>query len=138
MFAHHRTLAVSFLGIAAAAAALVGVPCRAEEPPAARKQVVLAEPTSFAGHAAVMGLVELPPGTSEGRHTHPGELFGFVLAGSVSVEVEGLPKRTLKAGEAYHVLPGRVHDVLNAGDVTAKTAVVLLAESGKPPTSPAK
>lgn len=111
---------------------------RAEGPPAVSRRIVLSEPASVPDRDAIMALVELPPSSSEGRHTHPGELFGFVLEGSISLESEGRPTLTLKAGDAYHVLPGRVHNVLNRGTATARTAVVLVAEKGKPPTSELK
>ncbi len=85
-----------------------------------------------------MALVELPVGAQEGKHTHPAEVFAFVLEGTISLENEGIPTATLKAGEVFHVLPGKVHNAINAGTVTAKLAAVFVAEKGKPLTTPAK
>ena len=85
-----------------------------------------------------MALVELPPGAAEGRHAHPAEVFAFVLEGSVSLENEGSPTVTLKAGDVFHIAPGKVHQASNTGSTTAKLAVVFVAEKGKPLTTPAK
>jgi quercetin dioxygenase-like cupin family protein len=117
---------------------LAGERARGEQAPAVKKQIVLKEATSLPDRDAIMALVELPPGSSEGRHTHAGELFGFVVEGAITLVSEGSPTAKLTAGEAYHVLPGRVHDVINEGSVVAKTAVVLVAERGKAPTTEVK
>lgn len=81
---------------------------------------------------------EASPRSSEGRHTHPGELFGFVLEGSISLELDGSPTRALKAGDVSHVLPGTIHNIRNEGPATARTAVALVTETGKPLSSKAE
>lgn len=117
---------------------LAGERARGQQAPAVTKQIVLKEATSLPDRDAIMALVELPPGSSEGRHTHAGELFGFVVEGAITLLSEGSPATKLAAGEAYHVLPGRAHDVINEGSVVARTAVVLVAERGKAPTTEVK
>ena len=62
----------------------------------------------------------------------------FVQEGTISLENEGNPTVTLKAGDVFHILPGKVHQASNNGSVTAKLAVVFVAEKGKPLTTPAK
>ena len=119
-------------GVALATAALVG----AAAAPAVRRNVVFHQPTTLADRDAVMAYVDLPPGSSEGRHTHAGELFGFVLAGAVELAVEGEAPQILAAGAIYHVAPGKIHDIANRGTVEARTAVVLVAERGKPVSIP--
>ena len=85
-----------------------------------------------------MALVELPPGSAEGTHTHPAEVFAFVLEGTISLENEGSPTTTLKAGDVFHVAPGKVHQAINNGTVTARLGAVFVAEKGKPLTTPTK
>ena len=58
--------------------------------------------------------------------------------GTISLEYEGNPTVTLKAGDVFHLLPGKVHQVINNGSVTARLAAVFVAEKGKPLTTPAK
>jgi quercetin dioxygenase-like cupin family protein len=85
-----------------------------------------------------MALVELPPGSAEGKHTHFAEVFAFVLEGSVTLESEGSPTVTLKAGDVFHIAPGKVHEAINKGTVTARLAAVFVAEKGKPLTTQVK
>jgi quercetin dioxygenase-like cupin family protein len=76
--------------------------------------------------------VELAPGAAEGRHTHPADVFAFVLEGTIALEIEGKPTATLKAGDAFHIPTGKVHQAINNGSVPAKLAAVFVAEKGKP------
>jgi len=85
-----------------------------------------------------MALADLPPGSAEGRHTHPAEVFAFVQTGTILLEVEGKPTVTLTAGDYFYLAPGEVHQALNKGTVPAKLAVVFVAEKGKPLSTPAK
>ena len=82
--------------------------------------------------------VELPAGAREGRHTHPAEVFVYVLAGAPTLEVEGLPAVTLKVGDSFYIEPGKVHEGINKSDEPAKLVAVFVAEKGKPLTTPAK
>jgi len=110
----------------------------AQQPPQVKRNIVLKQDMSIPDREAVMALVELPPGTAEGKHTHPAELYAFVLEGTVSLEIEGKPTVTLKAGDVFNIPPGKVHQAINNGSVTAKSAAVFIAEKGKPLTTPAK
>lgn len=128
--------------IATISAALVFAFCvpalRADEPSKIQRQILLKDDLSIAGHEGVMVRVEIPPGAAEGYHTHPADVFAFVLEGEVVQEVAGKPTVTLKAGDVFHVPAGVVHQATNKGSVPAKIAVVFVAEKGKPLTSPAK
>ena len=86
----------------------------------------------------IMALVELPVGAQEGRHTHFAEVFAFVLEGTISLENEGNPNATLKAGDVFHILPGKIHNAMNTGSVPVKLAAVFVAEKGKPLTTQVK
>jgi quercetin dioxygenase-like cupin family protein len=125
-----------------AALALAGTLSAQTQPapaaPAVKRTVVLKQDMSIPEHEGVMALVELPPGAAEGRHTHPAEVFAFVLEGSVSLESEGNPTVTLKAGDVFHILPGKIHQATNNGTVTARLAAVFVAEKGKPLTTQVK
>jgi quercetin dioxygenase-like cupin family protein len=124
--------AVAVVGVAA------GLVANAQQAPAVKRNIVLKQDMSIPDREGVMALVELPPGSTEGKHTHFAELFGFVLEGAVVFESEGTPAATLKAGDVFHVLPGKVHSATNNGSVMAKMAAVFVAEKGKPLTTPVK
>ena len=102
------------------------------------QQVVLKQDMSIPGREVIMAEVEMPPGSSEGRHSHPtAELYGFVIEGIVDSQVEGKERVRLKPGDHFHFAPGQVHENGNSGATAAKTYVVLDAEKGKPLTTPA-
>ncbi|HEX2757091.1 MAG TPA: cupin domain-containing protein [Thermoanaerobaculia bacterium] len=115
-----------------------GLALNAQQPPQVKRTIVLKQDMSIPDREAVMAFVELPPGSAEGRHSHPAEAYAFVQEGAISLENEGNPTVTLKAGDVFHLLPGKVHQAINNGSVTAKLAVVFVAEKGKPLTTPAK
>jgi quercetin dioxygenase-like cupin family protein len=99
--------------------------------PGARQDVVLKQDMTIPGREALMVEVELPPGFEEGRHTHPAEVFGFVVSGTIECEIEGKTS-TLKAGDHFYFAPGQVHQNMNKSAAPATTYVVFVAEKGKP------
>ena len=106
--------------------------------PAVKRTVLLKQDMTTPGKEAVMVLVELPPGSAEGRHTHNAEVFAFVQEGAIVLEAEGKPTVTLKAGDYFYIAPGQIHEGTNTGSVPAKLSVVFVAEKGKPLTTPVK
>src|SRR5262245_50512660 len=121
--------------------AAIGIPAlRAQQAaPEIKRDIVLKQDMTIPGREVIMAEVELPPGTSEGLHKHPSaELFGFVVDGTIDVEIEGKPKATLKAGDHFYFAPGVVHQNANRSSAPAKTYVVFVAEKGKPLTEPVK
>lgn len=128
-----RAIAIAaFIGVAG------GLVLKAQQAPAVKRSVVLKEDTSVPDREGVMAMVELPPGSTEGRHTHFADVFAFVLEGTITLEVEGKPTATLKAGDVFHIPAGKIHEGSNNGSVTAKLAAVFVAEKGKPLTTQVK
>jgi len=105
--------------------------------PAFKRTVLQTMELSIAGREAVTAKAELPGGVSSGRHTHPGEEVGYVLEGSVSIELEGQTK-ILKAGEAFAIPAGKVHAATNTGTAQATIVSTYIVEKGKPLATPAK
>jgi quercetin dioxygenase-like cupin family protein len=85
-------------------------------------------------HEAVMGIAEIAPGASAGRHRHYGIEIGYVLEGSVVLESEGRPAVTVKAGDSFK--NDGVHNAKNTGDKPVKILAVYLVEKGKPLAEP--
>jgi len=71
------------------------------------------------------------------RHTHPGAAFVYVVEGTITVEHEGRPTTTYKAGDAIHIEANKVHEGINAGSVPVKLAATFVVEKGKPLASSA-
>lgn len=89
------------------------------------------------GKEAVMGIAEIPAGVAAGRHTHFGYELGYVLEGSATLEIEGEQPRTLKAGDAFAIPAGKVHDARVIGSGPAKVIAVYIVDQGKPLATPA-
>jgi quercetin dioxygenase-like cupin family protein len=122
----------------AACALFVTATALADDPPKVQRNIVLKEDIAVADHEGVMAKVDIPPGATEGKHTHPADAFIFVLEGAVEQEIEGKPTVTLKAGDVVHIPANTVHCATNKGSAPAKFAVVFVAEKGKPLTTPVK
>jgi quercetin dioxygenase-like cupin family protein len=89
------------------------------------------------GYQTVLTSVEIPAGVSEMRHTHPGMLVVYVIEGTLALETEGRARTTYKSGDSFHVEAGKVHQGINTGTVLVKLAATLVAEKGKPLSTPA-
>jgi quercetin dioxygenase-like cupin family protein len=71
------------------------------------------------GREVVQALAEIQPGAESGRHTHPGEEVGYVLEGTIAIDVQGT-----------------VHNARNTGKTAAKVLATYIIEKGKPPATP--
>ncbi|MGZ5849156.1 MAG: cupin domain-containing protein [Methyloceanibacter sp.] len=66
------------------------------------------------GKEVNMQVYTFPPGTSVPWHIHPdAHEFDYAISGTLTLEIEGEPKRELKAGEAVYVPPNVVHRGMN-------------------------
>lgn len=103
------------------------------------KRTVLqrADDPSSSTYEAVMGIAEIAPGASSGKHFHHGTELGYVLEGSAVIERENRPTITVKAGDAVRNEKGVVHNVVNHGSGPAKFLAVYIVEKGKPLAEPA-
>ena len=87
------------------------------------------------GREAIMGLAEIGPGGSTGRHTHFGTEMSYVLEGTTLLEVEGEPARTVKAGESFTIPAGKIHNATASGGA-AKVVATYLVDKDKPLATP--
>ena len=85
---------------------------------------------------AVVLTVELAPGSSTGRHTHPGECYGTVVEGLVELHAEGREARWVSVGEAYHNPRGTIHEFRNIGEKPARLINTMGVDKGKPRMQP--
>ena len=91
---------------------------------------------SIAGREVVTARAEFPAGGTTGLHTHPGDEISYVAEGVVELVVDGRSK-TYKAGEAFHVDAGKVHEAKASGGPAVVIANYVI-EKGKPATTPVK
>jgi quercetin dioxygenase-like cupin family protein len=120
------TLAASLLAVVSLVQAQVGV----------ERNVQLRQDLDIPGYETIVVEVTIAPGGREGRHTHPATLVGRVLEGELTLEIDGEPARTFKAGETSIIKPNVVHEGINKGKVPVKVIAVFIAPKGKPLTTP--
>lgn len=74
---------------------------------------------SMDGRQLKVSVVEVTygPGGSSAPHSHPCPIVGYVIEGSLRMQVEGEPETVYKAGESFYEAPDGVHLVsANASD----------------------
>jgi quercetin dioxygenase-like cupin family protein len=87
---------------------------------------------SVPGREALQVIVEIAPGTSSARHTHPGEEIVYVLEGLLEYQVEGKPPVTLKAGDVLFIPAETIHAARNVGTGRGAELATYIVEKGKP------
>jgi len=90
-----------------------------------------------AGYETIMMEVEIDPGVTIGRHTHPGVESSYVLEGTIELPIQGMETRMLKAGDGFQVPPNTPHAGGKPGTAKSKILVNYIVEKGKPLASPA-
>ena len=125
-----------FLVTSSAAILAVSFVARAQQPTITRTTLQQVD-LSIPGREVVTVRAEFPVGGTSGRHTHPGDEVTYVMEGTLSLEVEGAPARTVKAGQAFVVPAGKIHNATAQGGKVVAVANYLI-EKGKPVTTPAK
>jgi len=125
------------IAAAACLAALVGATATIAQAPGI-KRTLLQRVDIGNNMEVILGIAEIAPGGSTGRHTHFGTEIGYTLEGSASLEIEGETPKLLKAGESYNIGSGKIHDAKVVGDTPAKVLAVYVVEKGKPLATPAQ
>ena len=88
------------------------------------------------GYVTVEMRVDIDPGATVARHTHPGIESGYLVEGGIELSVDGEETRSLGPGDGFQVPTRVVHGGKNGA---AKTVIVstYVVEKGKPLASPA-
>jgi len=91
------------------------------------------------GWSATVVEVSYAPGEATAAHRHPGITIAYVLEGEIRSKVGDEPEKTYTTGQMFLETPGQLHAVSRNASATrpAKLLAVLLAEKGKPLTTPA-
>ena len=88
--------------------------------------------SSIPGREIVQVLTEIPAGVESGWHQHPGEEVGYLVAGTVRMEIEGKPTLTLQAGQGFLIPPSTPHNALDLGPETGQMLSTYIVEVGAP------
>src|SRR3954465_8655976 len=76
--------------------------------------------SSIPGREIVQVLTEIPAGVASGWHQHPGEEVGYLLAGTVRMEIEAAPTLILHAGDPFLIPPRTPHNATDLGPETGQ------------------
>ena len=126
--------------VAAIVVAAFGVAATARQAaaPTFTRTVLQDQPLSAKDRHGLMSRSDFQPGAESGRHTHPGEEFGYVLEGTIELMEDGKPARRLKAGDFIFVPPNTVHNAKNVGTGMLRVLSTYVLETGKPMATPVK
>ena len=123
-------------GLVLAALAVTGARSLAgAQQPAVERTVLLEQDLTIPGYQAVLVAVTIPAGGREGRHIHPGTVLVHVQEGALTLDHDGRPTVTYRAGESLFVEPGKVHEGINKGNTPVKAIATFVVEKGKPMTT---
>lgn len=104
--------------------------------PTVQRKVLLQKDSEIPGYQVLLVEATIPVGGREGKHTHPGTMVGYLLEGTMDLEIEGKPTQMLKAGDSVMVESGKLHEGINRGRVPIKALVTFIVEKGKPLSTP--
>ncbi len=114
-------------------------PTKSGEPPTAVAQLLRRDLMADSTQEVVMLTVTYPPGGSSPPHRHDAQVFVYVLAGTLNMQVKGQPAVTLHPGETFYESPSDIHVVsANASDkLPAKFLVFMIKDKNRSASRPA-
>lgn len=121
----------------AASAVFVAQPSFSADAPAVTRKVLMQQDLPIANTTEALIEVTIPVGGREGRHTHPGALMVYVKSGALSLDYEGKPNVTYKAGETFFVEAGKIHEGINRGNEPIVALATFVGPKGQPITKQA-
>jgi quercetin dioxygenase-like cupin family protein len=119
------------------AAVLLAAGALVAQNPGIQRTILQRKDISMPGREAVIARVEIAPGASAGRHTHPGEEISYILEGEADILVEGQPVVHVKPGDSFIIPSGAIHDAHNTGTTPLRLVGVYLVDKSKPMATPA-
>jgi len=130
-----NAIKVAAVVLAASALFAVAMPAESAQAPQVTRKVLLQQDLPIPGYQTTMVAVEIPVGGREGRHTHPGAVVVHVQEGAITLDHDGRPTTTYKAGDTFLVEAGKIHEGINNGTVAAKALANFVTEKSKPLTT---
>jgi quercetin dioxygenase-like cupin family protein len=133
----HTMRRINGITLASAFALLGSLAIVSAQAPTVKRTVLQRGDLSAPGREVVQAKAEIPGGGgTTGRHTHPGEEVSYVMEGAITLDVDGAPSRTLKAGDVFIIPAGAIHNATNSQTAGAAILATYIVEKGKPLTTP--
>ena len=124
-----RIIAIAALIAATGLAALHGAQAQLV---GARRIDLQRHDLSVAGREVIQTIVELEPGTTAPRHSHPGEEIIYVLEGTWEYTLDGQPPVIVNAGEVLFIPAGTIHSARIVGTGRGRELATYIVEKDKP------
>jgi quercetin dioxygenase-like cupin family protein len=105
--------------------------------PGVKRKILAQTDGPMPGYVTINMEVEIDPGVTVARHTHPGIESSYVLEGGFELPIQGQPTRTLKPGDGFQVPVETPHAGGKPGNEKTRIAITYVVEKGKPLASPA-
>ena len=96
------------------------------------RREVQRSPSSIPGRENVQVETLIPAGIESGRHAHPGEEVGYIIAGQVEMKVRGRSNTILHAGDGFLIPPRTPHNARDLGPDTGRMLSTYIVEIGQP------
>jgi quercetin dioxygenase-like cupin family protein len=137
---HRLWIALLIFGSGAATGLLAERLLHAQNEPVKRTTLLQTDLEGAPGKEVDVFVVEIAPGASTGKHSHPGSEFAYILEGTAAVEAGGnnfaIPQRR---GTLSYLMPNEVHNVSNQSRTEPLKAIVFAVnDKGKLKIAPAK
>jgi len=97
-----------------------------------KRTETLRRTSSIPGRDIVQVRTEIPAGVASGWHTHPGEEVGYIVAGTVQMEILNEPTLTLHPGDGFLIPPRTPHNALDFGPDTGVMLSTYIVDAGEP------
>jgi quercetin dioxygenase-like cupin family protein len=97
-----------------------------------KRTETLRRSSSVPGRDIVQVRTEIPAGVQSGWHIHPGEEVGYIVAGTVRMEIRDQPTLTLHAGDGFLIPPRTPHNATDLGPDTGLMLSTYIVETGQP------
>jgi quercetin dioxygenase-like cupin family protein len=110
----------------------MSTPPRDELATTLKRTETLRRSSSVPGREIVQVRTEIPAGAQSGWHTHPGEEVGYIVAGTVRMEIAGRPTLTLRPGDGFLIPPRTPHNATDLGPDDGLMLSTYLVEAGQP------
>ena len=88
--------------------------------------------SSIPGRIIVQVRTEIPVGVASGWHTHPGEEVGYIVQGSVQMEIKDQPTLVLNTGSGFLIPPGVPHNALDLGPDVGQMLSTYIVDPAEP------
>lgn len=105
--------------------------------PGATRKILSQTDGPTPGFVTLIVDIEIEPGVTIGRHTHPGIESAYMLEGGFDLPIEGQPTKSFKPGDAVVIPANTPHAGGKNGDKKSHIVSTYIVEKGKPLASPA-